>query len=125
MIEILVADDNLVMRNLVKFYLKKYDGVNIHEVADGLETLKFLKKNKTDILFLDLQMPNLNGFNVAKYLYEVKSDTYIVAISANVTKENMDIFKTFGVKYFLQKPLEPKSFEEVFKKIKKKIKSKK
>lgn len=124
MMNIFIADDNLVMRNLIKFYLKKFKYIKVNEAGDGLEALKFIKSNEIDILFLDLQMPNIDGFNVAKYLHESESKTHIIAISANINKENMKIFKSFGVKYFLNKPLDPKAFEDVLRKVIKIIKSK-
>jgi CheY-like chemotaxis protein len=80
-----------------------------------------LLKNEIDILFLDLNMPNLDGYNVAKYLYDNKSNTNIVPISANINKDSISTFKSLGVKYFLSKPLQPKALNDIFTKLKKNI----
>jgi CheY-like chemotaxis protein len=119
--KVLIADDNSIMRNMLKFYLSKYEDTIVNEVKGGIETLQFVKKNEIDILFLDLNMPNLDGYNVAKYLYDNKSNTNIVPISANINKDSISTFKSFGVKYFLSKPLQPKALNDIFTKLKKNI----
>jgi CheY-like chemotaxis protein len=119
--KVLIADDNSIMRNMLKFYLSKYEDTIVNEAKDGIETLQFVKKNEIDILFLDLNMPNLDGYNVAKYLYDNKSNTNIVPISANINKDSISTFKSLGVKYFLSKPLHPKALNDIFTKLKKNI----
>lgn len=110
---VLIADDNLIMRNLVKFYLSKYKKFDILEAKDGIEALQIIKSNKVDLLFLDLNMPNLNGFNVANYLVNNDNKATIVALSADMTKANKNTFIDLGVQYFLQKPIDPKIFDDI------------
>lgn len=114
---VLIADDNLIMRNLVKYYLSKHSIENVFEAKDGLEALQIIKSNKIDLLFLDLRMPNLDGFNVANYINNGQDKVTIIAISADMTKENEQILKKLDVKYFLKKPIDPTLCNDIIKKI--------
>jgi chemosensory pili system protein ChpA (sensor histidine kinase/response regulator) len=113
---ILIADDNLVMRNLIKHYLKSYN-FELLEAKDGIETLSTIKKQHIDILFLDINMPNIDGFNVAKYIENIKKHPIIISISSDLTQSNMHIMEELGVKYFLPKPLNPSKFKAIMAKI--------
>ena len=108
---VLIADDNLVMRNLIKFYLKDFK-FKILEAKDGIEALSLIKKKEVEILFLDINMPNLDGFNVAKYLEVTGKELDIISISSDLTRSNMIIMEEMGVKYFLTKPLNPTDFKK-------------
>jgi len=112
----LIADDNLVMRNLIKFYLKDFD-FEVYEAKDGVEALSIMKKKDIDILFLDINMPNLDGFNVAKYLELTGKELDIISISSDLTRANMVIMEDMGVKYFLTKPLNPTNFKNTINEI--------
>jgi len=116
-LKVLIADDNLIMRNLVKYYLSKHAIDNVLEAKDGVEALQIIKANEIDVLFLDLRMPNLDGFNVANYLNSGDKKVTIIAFSADMTKENEKILKSLDVKYFLKKPIEPKLCNDIIKKI--------
>lgn len=62
MTEILIVDDAELARNRIKRFLgAEYE---IHEAANGSECLRLLKTITPDILFLDIEMPGLNGFEV-------------------------------------------------------------
>ena len=112
MTNVLIADDNGVARNLLKFYLKKYD-VSVSEASDGLDALRRFKEQEFDILFLDLSMPNLDGLNVANYINKDQTKLDIIAVSATLDRQSIRKFKSVGVKYFLPKPLDNKKLEEI------------
>ncbi len=114
---VLIADDNMVMRNLVKFYLNKHNIDKILEAKDGLEALQVIKNNKIDILFLDLKMPNLDGFNVANYVNASDKEITTIALSADMTEKNEKILKTLGVKHCLEKPIKPELINTIIREI--------
>ena len=113
---VLIADDNEVMRNLLKFYLKKYN-VEIDEVTDGLEVLKKGKEKEYNLLFLDIYMPHLDGINVVKYLKEHGNDVEIILISGNIEADIILELQKFKIKYFLSKPIEITKFHEIMEEI--------
>jgi len=108
----LIADDNLIMRNLIKYYLQPYK-FEIHEAKDGVEALSFMKKNDMDILFLDINMPNIDGFNVAKYIEVPGKHPTIISISSDLTRSNIIVLEELGVQYFLNKPLNIHKFKDI------------
>lgn len=113
-ISILIADDNTVMRNLIKYHLKSFDGLEVYEAKDGIKALELIKTKMINILYLDLSMPNLDGMNVANYLKkDNKEDLHIVSISSELTLENKNLLKQMGVKYFLGKPLSADAFKDI------------
>ena len=114
---VLIAEDTLIMRNLLKYYLSKYTELKVLEAKDGIEALNIIKNNKVDFLFLDTNMPSLNGFNVANYLKNNDHKIVIVSVSSDISNESKGIFKTLGVKYFLKKPIDPKMCDNVIKKV--------
>jgi CheY-like chemotaxis protein len=114
---VLIADDNATMRNLIKFYLKEFNIFDVIEAADGVQALSSIKRNNISILFLDLSMPNIDGFNVANYLKDKTEKPYIISISASVDQETKLILKSLGVQYFLGKPLDANAFKFIVNKI--------
>jgi two-component system LytT family response regulator len=70
-LNVLIVDDETLARNVIKKYLEgREDIVIAGECSDGFECLKFLQNNKADILFLDIQMPRINGFELLEVLQE-------------------------------------------------------
>ena len=82
MIEIkaVVADDEIPARSELKYILQTLPGVRvIHECANGQEVLDFLKENpQVDILFMDIEMPVMNGIETAQHINELGLDVKIV-----------------------------------------------
>ena len=104
---VLVADDMEQNRIYLVELLKSY-GIKSYEAKDGLETLEILKKNKIDMLFLDLLMPNMNGYEVHK---KVNCDVFlkdipIVVVSANVFDEDKQKAFELGACEFITKPID-------------------
>jgi len=113
----LIADDNATMRKLIKFYLKEFSMFEIIEANDGVQALAAIKKNDISLLFLDLSMPNIDGFNVANYLKDKENKPHIISVSASVDNETKLILKSLGVKYFLGKPLDASAFKFIVSRI--------
>jgi two-component system LytT family response regulator len=67
----LIVDDESLARQLVRTYLSQRNDVEVvGECKDGFECLKFIAEQKVDILFLDVQMPKINGFELLEVLKE-------------------------------------------------------
>lgn len=67
MTKILIAEDDKFLANAYLLKLKKLN-FDIHLAYDGVETLKAIKKDKPDLLILDLIMPNVDGFSVLEMI---------------------------------------------------------
>lgn len=94
---LLIVDDSKVMRNVIKNFLlgyfKKpdYNNVNIFEAEDGLVAMENIKKENIDIMFLDWNMPNMDGEEVveavrANHLWD---DVHIIMATTEGSKINV------------------------------------
>ena len=106
--KILIADDNEVNRKIISSILEK-EGWGVLEAKDGLEALAMLAQNRVDAVFLDCQMPNLDGYGAAKEIRKKESVDWtahipIVAITADVMEENRNRCHEAGMDEFLAKP---------------------
>ncbi|VAX36034.1 hypothetical protein MNBD_UNCLBAC01-102 [hydrothermal vent metagenome] len=102
--KILLVDDERVNVTLVKFGLaeQRYDVV---VAGDGDEGLEKIESQKPDLIILDIQMPNMSGY---EFMSELKmrqgfETTPVIMLTANETME--DVFKLEGVKAYFIKPV--------------------
>ena len=125
---VLVADDNEANRELVKIFLSKFD-LECDVASDGLEALHLFSRNKYDLVFMDEQMPNMDGIEAVEKIREYEKlhhleHTPISAITANVIKGAKEYTLKNGFDDFLGKPIELAEFQRVLKKYLKPSKTK-
>jgi len=103
--DILVVDDEAHIRELLRQELeaRKY---RVHEAKDGLEAVEQAKKEKPDLIILDVMMPGINGFDVAAVL---KNDPETMDIPIIIHSIVDDLARGFriGVDRYLKKPVDP------------------
>ncbi len=81
-IRVVVADDEIDIRLLLRLQLR-LPGIDVvGEAADGVETLEQCREHRPDVLVLDLLMPRMSGFEVIPVLREECPETKIIAYSA-------------------------------------------
>jgi two-component system chemotaxis response regulator CheY len=105
---VLVVDDAMTVRNLAKFALNK-GGYTILEAEDGLVGLKTLETNKVDLIISDLNMPNMNGLEMAK---AIKSNPELASIPIFMltTEASQQVAmqgKEIGIMAWIVKPFVP------------------
>ncbi len=105
---ILIADDSKMARKIVIKTLndllvdKKFD---IYEACNGEEALQIYINNNINIVFLDLTMPVMDGFEALKRIKEYDKSAKIVVISADIQKVSMDKVRELGAIDFIKKPI--------------------
>ncbi|WP_245535097.1 ATP-binding protein [Leadbettera azotonutricia] len=115
----LIVDDVDINR-LIAVNMLEYTGILIEEAADGIEALEAFKAsppNYFDIIYMDVQMPNMNGYEssmaIRKLDREDAKSVAIVALTANAFKEDIDKAIASGMNSHLAKPLEMDKLLEV------------
>mgnify|MGYP002512719215 CR=1 FL=1 len=103
--KILVADDEAEIRDLLRLYLEK-DGYEVLEAVDGIEALEKVKKEKPDLLILDIMMPGLDGYRVLRNLRE-NSNIPVIMLSAKDTNTDKILGLDLGADDYITKPFEP------------------
>jgi len=110
MIRALIVDDEPLARRGVRELLEKEPDVEvIGEAADGLSALEEIRRQSPDLVFLDVQMPGLDGFEVLDHLDEDRFPVvvFVTAFDAHALRA----FDAHAVDYLL-KPLDPERFRD-------------
>src|SRR3989338_6691887 len=118
--KILVVEDAPHISRLVRFILEK-NGFEVLQAFVGQEGMEMAKKEKPDLIILDVMMPNMDGFEVAKKLTgmeETKNIPIIMLSSAAQFKDKMKGIESGAIDY-ITKPFEK---EELIAKVKEHIK---
>ncbi|MGE0764309.1 MAG: response regulator [Bdellovibrionales bacterium] len=102
---VLVVDDNEDNRFLLSRLLSK-QGVLVSEAKNGLEGLEKVLRQKFDAIILDIQMPLMDGYEVAKRLRESGLNLPIIALTAHAMKEDRTKCMQAGCNAYLTKPIQ-------------------
>lgn len=114
--KILVAEDNAVNMALTKVYIKElYPDAQIMEACDGKEAVSKYKKWKPDIIFMDIQMPELNGSEASRLIrgLEEQKEIPIIALTAGSLPGEKEKCLAAGMTDFLAKPVLKKTFGDM------------
>lgn len=103
--KILICDDSAVARKLIARSIVLDTSLHLIEAQDGYEALNILAEQNIDILFLDLTMPIMDGFEVLESLPVSHYQTKIVIISGDVQQEAKQRCIELGAQAFIAKPL--------------------
>lgn len=111
-IRVLLAEDNKVNQIVALKTLKKY-GLEADLAEDGKQALTALREQKYDLVFMDLQMPEMDGLEVTRAVRAEFPDDVcqIVALTANAFIEDRDACMAAGMNDYLSKPLQTSELE--------------
>ena len=117
--KILVTDDSKMARKMVIKIGKDILGENveIHEGQNGQEALDLYKELLPKIVFLDLTMPIMDGFEALEKIKEFDKDAKVVIISADIQKLSMDKALQLGAFNFIKKPIDLTKMQQILNKI--------
>jgi signal transduction histidine kinase/ActR/RegA family two-component response regulator len=104
-LRLLVAEDNLVNQKLIQRLLEK-QGHAVYVVSNGVEALDRLARERFDALFLDLQMPELDGMETCKRIRAGGSSLPIIALTAHAMSGDRERCLEAGMDGYLSKPIQ-------------------
>ena len=115
----LIVDDFSTMRRIVRNLLKELGYVNAEEAEDGVDALAKLRAGHFDFVVSDLNMPNMNGFELLK---AIKADDSIkhlpvLMVTAEARKEDIVLAAQSGAAGYIVKPFTKATLEETLNKI--------
>jgi two-component system, LytTR family, response regulator len=112
-IKALIIDDEQPARDLIRHYLNQFPEIEIHgEFQDGFTGAKAIQEMKPDLVFLDVQMPKLTGFE----LLELLEDPPLIIFSTAFDQFAIQAFEMSAVDYLL-KPYSSERFGQAIKKV--------
>ena len=111
--KVAVIDDEAASRTLIKQYLSEYPNlIVVGEANNGVDAIKIINEFKPDLIFLDIQMPGLTGFEVLQHLEEIPQ----IIFSTAYDKYALQAFEVHAVDYLL-KPYTRERFKHAIQRI--------
>jgi two-component system, LytTR family, response regulator len=112
MIKAILIDDEPLAREIVKEYLQTYPQIQVvQECNDGFEGLKAIQQQQPDIIFLDVQMPKINGFEMLELVEELPAVIFTTAFEEHAIRA----FEVNATDYLL-KPFSKERFDKALQK---------
>jgi len=116
----IVVDDEALARDELGFLLGELGGVDIvGQAGNGLEAVETISRLRPDVVFLDIQMPGLTGFEVARRMIDADSPTHIIFVTA-YDQHAIEAFEVNAVDYLL-KPVDPARLELALERARKRV----
>lgn len=122
-LKFLIVDDFSTMRRIIRGLLKEMGCNNVDEAEDGAVALNMLRNNRFDFIVSDINMPNMNGFELLK---AVKADQAlkhipVLMVTAEARKEDIVLAAQNGAAGYIVKPFTKATLEEKVTKIMQKL----
>jgi signal transduction histidine kinase/DNA-binding response OmpR family regulator len=116
-VQIMLVEDNTMNQLVARTMIEKYD-CHVTPASNGEEAVNLFKQQKFDLIFMDCQMPIMDGFEATKAIREIESresmeKTTIVAFTANAMKGDDEICREAGMDDHIAKPVTPSDLERV------------
>ncbi len=111
-LKILVAEDNIINQRVVQSIFKHL-GYEIDLVKNGSEALKKIKENVYDVVFMDILMPEMDGFTATREIRKTNNDLSVIAMTASDEKEKKDEAFASGMNDYVSKPVKPEDIKHL------------
>lgn len=116
-IPITIADDSALSRKTIRKVLPADWDVTVHEAKNGVEALEAVNNGLAEVLFLDLQMPQMNGYEVLHELHDKHKKTIVIVISADIQPEAQALVNSLGAFRFLKKPISAEELSDTLQEV--------
>ena len=113
--KVLAIDDNKAITDMLSLYFES-QGIEFTAINEGMRGLEAIRNKESNLVLLDLAMPNFSGLDVVDYLKKenlVESRNIIIFTASSVSNGLFDSLKTIGVKGVLKKPVDMNALEEL------------
>jgi len=112
--QVLIAEDNLVNQRILALFLESL-GYSPKLANNGLEVLEALDQKNYDVIFMDIQMPKVDGITATKKIrQDFKQQPWIVALTANALPEDRQLCLDAGMNDFITKPIQIEDIVNIF-----------
>lgn len=115
-IPLLICDDSAMARKQVKRSLPEDWDVAVTMATNGLEGMEAIRAGQGEMVFLDLTMPELDGYGVLQAIKEEGHKCIVIVISADIQPEARERVMALGALDFIKKPVDGKKLQDVLRK---------
>ncbi len=112
-IPLLICDDSSMARKQLSKALPPAWDVDVTYAANGLEGLEAIRAGKGEITFLDLTMPDMDGYEVLEKIREERLKALVIVISADIQPQARERVKRAGALDFIKKPVNQENLDEM------------
>ncbi|MFY0598672.1 MAG: response regulator [Cyclobacteriaceae bacterium] len=112
--KLLITDDSSMMRITLERHIKEYGLEIIGKAKNGAEAIEIVKRDRPDIVTLDITMPEMDGIKCLEEIMKVAPETKVMIITALSDKyTGLEALKK-GAREYLYKPVTPEDLKEAF-----------
>ena len=116
--KIIIVDDHKIFRKGLKFIIEEYEFAEVvAEASSAEEYFKIIEKIIPDIVFMDINLPNINGFEATKKTLKINSKINIIAMSVNDDIASINEMLNSGAKGYLEKSVDYDEIHQAIKSI--------
>lgn len=102
--KVLIVDDNKINVMVLKKTIDRF-GIDSNWVGDGRQAVEEVIQNNYDLVFMDIHMPEMDGFEATREIRKTDKEIVIIGFSADVTKETIQGARDVGMNDYLTKPI--------------------
>lgn len=113
----LVVDDSKIAREKAKEFILEMGYDVVGEASDGLQAIEKYNEIMTDIVTIDLEMPNMKGIDASIELLSINPNVKIVLVTSIIDKKELINALKIGIKKVIQKPFSKDKFENTIKEL--------
>lgn len=114
-VSVLVVDDSAMARKMLIKSLPAHWEMEITQASNGVEAVEAYRAGKAEIMFLDLTMPIMDGYQVLETLRQEDMNSLVIVVSADIQPIAQQRVKSLGAIAFVKKPVSPEVIESVLK----------
>jgi len=112
--KILIVDDSQLARMGIIKYLKILEpSAELFEAESGLEAIEVFKRESPSVVFMDLTMPGMSGYEAIERIMPLDSDVKIVVVSADIQKIAEEKVIQLGAKMLIKKPINQENIKDI------------
>jgi DNA-binding response OmpR family regulator len=114
-LKVLAVDDNKEITDMLSLYFET-QGIEFSAINEGMLGLEAIRNHDSDLVLLDLAMPNFSGVDIIEYLKKenlIESKNIVIFTASSVSNELIEDLKKTGIKDILKKPVDMNQLEEL------------
>ncbi len=108
--KVLIVEDDIQLNTTIKRFLELQNN-NVESTLDGAEAILLIDSNKYDIYIIDINLPNISGLEIVKYIRQKDINTPIIIITASLEVDNFVQAYDNGCSEYIKKPFHLKELE--------------
>lgn len=115
MLSALIVDDSETTRSFIRSLIEDMADIEVLEASSGFEAFRILPGRSIDIIFVDINMPDINGIELINFLKtnDLYKNIPVIIISTERSKEDMSKGMALGAFAYLTKPVNPDELREI------------